>query len=177
MQYLRIGGDFPYELVSWITLPTAFYALEDCYTVTGDEIGTLGGGDEYASIDNASYSSFMASDLGSEIFEMYKSCFFLDTVVGPPGLMIPVSALTTTTISTVQSSGNYSPSSLKPASPIVPILPPLTSISASTTSVPQVEHQTLVMAEALTQKMQKWPYRMRGLGCLQAHLLTTAFPR
>lgn len=56
---------------------------------------------------NVSYSNFFQSVLRSGGFNTYRSCVFLDVGVGPPALMISVSALTATTTATVKSAGNY----------------------------------------------------------------------
>ena len=117
-----------YAVTSQITLSSTYYELGDPHPVNNDLQIYLEGP---ISIDNVSYSNFIGSVLGSEGFNKYRSCAFLDVGVGPPALMIPVSALTATTTSTLQSAGNYGSSSPKPGSPITPIVPAQTNTPAA----------------------------------------------
>ena len=125
-----------YAVTSQITLSSTYYELGDPHPVNND-LGIYLEGP--ISINNIAYSNFIGSILGSEGFNKYKSCAFLDVGVGPPALMIPVAALTATATSTVKSAGNYGLTSPKPGSPITPFGPPQTSIPAAPALVPLVE--------------------------------------
>ena len=125
-----------YAVTSQITLSSTYYEIENPHPVNNDLSQYIEGP---ISINNVSYSNFIKSVLGVEEFSKYKSCAFLDVGVGPPALMIPVSALTATTTATVKSAGNYGTPSPKPGSPVGPIGPPQTSIPAAPPLVPLVE--------------------------------------
>ncbi|KAF6221593.1 hypothetical protein HO133_001559 [Letharia lupina] len=134
--YMENPNQLQYAITSQITLSSTYYELGDPHPV-GNDLNTHLEGP--VPINNISYSDFIASVLGSEGFNKYRSCAFLDVGVGPPALMIPVAALTATTTSTVKSAGNYGVSSPSPGSPIAPIAPPQTSTPVAQPSVPLVE--------------------------------------
>ena len=144
MQYFRVDEPYDYELDTTIVLTSTFYALDGPGPALDGGVLPLTYDGGTRSINNASYSSFIASVLGSESFETYRSCVFLDVVVGPPALMIPMSALTATTTSIIKSFGNYGTPTPKPASSITPTLPLPTSTSTPATakSVPLVVPQS-----------------------------------
>ena len=125
-----------YAITSQITLSATYYEVEDPHPVNNDLAQIIEGP---ISINNSSYSDFIKSVLGSEGFNKYRSCAFLDVGVGPPALMMPVAALTATTTSTVKSAGNYGIPSPKPGNPVAPIAPPQTKTPGSPASVPIVE--------------------------------------
>ena len=122
-----------YTTTSQITLSSTYYELGDTHPVSNDLGSEMEGP---IPINNVSYSNFIESVLGSEGFNKYRSCAFLAVGVGPPALMIPVSALTATTTATVKSAGNYGVQSPQPASSVTPILPPPTSTPTASPSVP-----------------------------------------
>ena len=128
----RLGN----AITSQITLSSTYYELGNPHPVNND-LGTILEGP--IPIKNASYFNFIESVLGSEGFNKYRSCEFLDVGVGPPALMMPVTALTATTTATVKSPGNHGTPSLKPGSPIAPIIHPPTSTPAAPPSAPIVE--------------------------------------
>ncbi len=125
-----------YAVTSQITLSSTYYEIENSHPVNNDLSQYIEGP---IPINNVSYSNFIKSVLGVEEFSKYKSCAFLAVGVGPPALMIPVSALTATTTATVKSAGSYGTPSPKPGSPIAPIGPPQTSTPAAPALVPLVE--------------------------------------
>lgn len=125
--YMDNPDQLQYAVTSQITLSSTYYELGDRHPVNNDLHIYLEGP---ISINNVSYSNFIGSVLGSEGFNKYRSCAFLDVGVGPPALMIPVAALTGTTTSTVKSAGNYGVSSPYPGSPIAPIAPPTSTPAA-----------------------------------------------
>lgn len=128
----RLGN----AITSQMTLSSTYYELGSPHPVNND-LGTILEGP--IPIKNASYSSFIESVLGSEGFNKYRSCEYLDVGGGPPALMMPVTALTATTTATVKSAGNYGTPSPKPGSPIAPIIHTPTSTSAAPPSVPIVD--------------------------------------
>lgn len=134
--YMDNPDSLQYAITSQITLSATYYQIEDPHPV-GNDLGQFIEGP--VPINNSSYLNFIASVLGVEGFDKYRSCAFLDVGVGPPALMIPVSALTATTTSTVKSAGNYGLPSPKPGSPVAPIGPPQTSTPVSPPPVPIVE--------------------------------------
>lgn len=91
-------------ITSQITLSSTYHELGNPHPVNND-LGTILEGP--IPIKNASHPSFIESVLGSEGFNKYSSCEFLDVGVGPPALMMPVTALTAATTATVKSAGNY----------------------------------------------------------------------
>ena len=123
-------------ITSQITLSSTYYELGNPHPVNND-LGTIVEGP--IPIKNASYSNFIETVLGSEGFNKYRSCEFLDVGVGPPVLMVPVTALTATMTATVKSAGNYGTPSPKPGSPIAPIIHTPTSTPAAPPSVPIVD--------------------------------------
>lgn len=134
--YMDNPDRLQYAVTSQITLSSTYYEIEDPHPVNND-LGQYIEGP--ISINKSSYSDFIESVLGSEGFDKYRSCAFLDVGVGPPALMMPVAALTATTTSTVKSAGNYGQSSPKPGNPVAPIGPPQTSNPVAPALVPIVE--------------------------------------
>ena len=133
--YMENPNELQYAVTSQITLSSTYYELGDPHPVGNDLQTELEGP---VPINNVSYSDFIESVLGSEGFNKYRSCAFLDVGVGPPALMIPVAALTATTTSTINSAGNYGLSPPKPGSPIPPVAAPQTSTPAAPALVPLV---------------------------------------
>lgn len=121
---------------SQVTLSSTYYEIGNTQPVNND-LGTHLEGP--IPINNVSYSNFIESVLGSESFNKYRSCVFLDVGLGPPALMIPVSALTATTTATVKGAGNYGIQSPKPGNPIAPVVPAATTTSTVPPSVPLVQ--------------------------------------
>lgn len=134
--YMDNPEPLQFATTSQITLSSTYYELGNTHPV-GNDLGSFMEGP--IEINNVSYSNFIESVLGSEGFNKYRSCAFLDAGVGPPALMIPVAALTGTTTTTVKSAGNYGQPSPKPGSPIAPIGPPQTTTPAAPALVPVVE--------------------------------------
>ena len=134
--YMDNPNILQYAVTSQITLSSTYYEIEDSHPVNNDLSQYIEGP---ISINNVSYSNFIQSVLGDDEFSKYKSCAFLDVGVGPPALLIPVSALTATTTATVKSAVIYGTPSPKPGSPIAPIGPPQTSTPAAPALVPLIE--------------------------------------
>ena len=125
-------------ITSQITLSSTYYELGDTQVAGNNDLDSIRI-EGPIPINNVSYSSFIESVLGSEAFNKYRSCVFLDVGFGPPALMIPVSALTATTTATVQSAGSYGSPSPKPGNPVTPIVPPPTSNPVTPPVVPIVK--------------------------------------
>ena len=139
--YLANPDSLEYTITSQITLSSTYYELAGNGSAIGNDLSTFLEGP--VSINNVSFSEFIESALGSEGFNKYRSCAFVDAGFGPPALMMPVSALTATTTATVKSAGNYGIQSPQPGNPIAPAVSPPTSTPAPapSPSVPIVEPQ------------------------------------
>lgn len=81
------------------------------------------GEDSFFSFNNISFSAWLMSNtvFKSSLPDL-RSCTFLPLAMGPPAIKIPVAALTTTTITTIQSSGYYG-HSITPKPAVVPTKP------------------------------------------------------
>ena len=121
-------------VTSLITLSSTYYQpLTDGGGFGGDEAGN------FFTLNNVSFSSFIESALGSEEFNKYRSCAFLDRGTGPPALLIPAAALTATITSTTKSAGPYGSPTPKPGNPVESVVAPRTSTPAAPPLEPSVE--------------------------------------
>lgn len=117
-----------------VSLTSTFYQVLNSHPV-GNDLSDMGGADVFiGTFDTASFSNFLSSASVFESYPALRSCVIHDNYNGPPALMIPAAALTTTTKTTVTGAGPYSPQTPKPASPIKPTIAPQTADAGSSTT-------------------------------------------
>ena len=97
-----------------IGFPSAFYYPINATAFNWNVIAR-GGMDEFAMLDMEVYSSWLvAQPWATALFPNLRQCAFVDLPQGPPGVKIPVSALTTTATSYVSGAIQMAPTP-KPA--------------------------------------------------------------
>lgn len=139
-----VDGKCVCKLTSWylsfdnsvITLPEPYYSIFN---------DPLDGNiqfiqDNVFEIDTVALSEWVASDTAlMSAMPQLSTCFYLGYAHGPPGAKIPVSALTATSSTTVQGSGQYSSHTAQPANTVTTLFPAPTSkppVSSKTSPAP-----------------------------------------
>lgn len=120
VRWIEIGdqnyGD-TWETISSASLTSTYYEVLKA-DPTRDLVGQMD--NDFGTLNNESFLDFLSS---ASVFKSYpglRSCAVFNGFNGPPQVIIPAFALTTTIAATVAGHGSYSPPTPQPASPVVP---------------------------------------------------------
>ncbi|CAD6587550.1 MAG: hypothetical protein ASARMPREDX12_002934 [Alectoria sarmentosa] len=128
-----------YEVAAFpVSLTSTFYQVLNSHPVDNDLSDMRGANLVIGTFDTASFSTFLSSASAFKSYPALRSCAIYVNYNGPPALMIPVAALTTTIKTTVAGVGPYNPPTPKPVGPIKQTIAPQTARAPSPTPTVQV---------------------------------------
>ena len=120
-------GEPSYQTMPLVSLTATYY--ETLNPVPTDNlVGAMG--NDFGQLNNESFLDFLSSASVFESYPRLSSCAVFTGFNGPPQVIIPAFALTTTVATTIVDSGIYRSSRPQPASPVMPT--PLAPQTAST---------------------------------------------
>ena len=118
---------------TWVTISSASLTSTYYEVLEADPTHLVGDlNNDFGFLNNESFLDFLSSASAFKSYPEIRSCAIFNGFNGPPQVIIPAFALTTTVATTVAGHGSYSPPTPQPASPVVPA-----PIVSQTTGRPQ----------------------------------------
>ena len=139
-----------------------------------DLIGDMGS--DFGTLNNESFWSFLSSVSVFKSHPELSSCAVYDAFEGPPRLLFPVSALTTTVATTITGHDTYSPPTPLPGSSIIPTpIAPQTTETLSKVQTGQAAPVTVPNLAAATPAQDANPHKaVPGASNIPASLVGSA---
>lgn len=126
------------------------------YTILDSGLG-MHSGSNYFQFDNLSLSEWFMSDTALiRDMPQLSTCFYNPLAHGPPGVKIPVSALTASSVTTVQGSGQYTSHIAQPGDSVTALAP------APTLTAPVVSKTPSGPSESTTRPDEKPGYTQKS---------------
>lgn len=125
----ELGNDYPEQSYVTVPLTSTYYEALSLETLNLSNIQEFMGAmqSNTGTLNTTSLLNFLSAASVFKSYPALSSCAIYNQFDGPPVVMIPASALTTTVQTTIAGIGHYSSPRPKPASPVKATIAPRTA--------------------------------------------------